>query len=248
VSDLSLYRRLLREARPYWPHIGGIFAIGIAATPIALLTPLPLKIAVDSVIGSKPAPGFLSWAGDGTTLLVAVIAFALLLALLDQLRRFGDLLLGTYTGEKLQLRFRARLFRHGQRLSLAHHDAAGTADSVYRIQYDAPAIQWISVYGVTPFLTAGLTLVGMIVITASIDLELALVALLVAPVLLGLTILSRRTLRSGWKETKRLESSALSVVQEVLTVLRVVKAFSQEDREQERFLALPAPACARASG
>jgi ATP-binding cassette subfamily B protein len=236
VSDLALYRRLLGEARPYWPHIAGIFLTGLAATPIALLTPLPLKVAVDSVIGSKPAPGFLAWAGRGTGLLAAVIGLALLVALLDQLQRLADTLLGTYTGEKLQLRFRARLFRHGQRLSLRYHDAAGTADAVYRIQYDAPSIQWISVYGVTPFLTAGLTLAGMVVITARIDLELALVALAVAPVLLVLTALSRRALRRGWKETKRLESRALSVVQEVFTVLRVVKAFSQEEREHERFL------------
>ncbi len=92
-------------------------------------------------------------------------------------------------------------------------------------------------YGITPFLTAGLTLVGMIVITASIDVELAFVALAVVPILFALTLFSRRTLRRGWKETKKLESTALSVVQEVLTVLRVVKAFSQEEREHERFLA-----------
>jgi ATP-binding cassette, subfamily B, bacterial len=35
---------------------------------------------------------------------------------------------------------------------------------------------------------------------------------------------------------KKLESSALSVVQEALAAVRVVKAFGQEDREQERFL------------
>ena len=236
ASDLQLYRRLLREARPFRSHIAGIFLIGLAATPIALLVPLPLKIAVDSVIGSKRAPGFIAWAGGGSSLLVAVIGLALLVALFNQLQLLAETLLGAYTGEKLQLRFRARLFRHGQRLSLRYHDAAGTADAVYRIQYDAPSIQWISVYGITPFVSAGLTLAGMIAITASIDLELALVALAVAPVLLALTELSRRSLRHGWTETKQLESSALSVVQETFTVLRVVKAFSQEEREHDRFL------------
>lgn len=235
-SDFSLYRRLLGQARPYWWHIAGIFAVSLLATPVALLTPLPLKIAVDSLIGKHSAPGFIAWAGSGTGLLVAVTVFFVGIALLDQLQQAVSNLLGTYTGEKLQLAFRARLFRHVQRLSLAYHDKAGTADSVYRIQYDAPAIQWIAVYGVTPFLTAGLTLAGMIAITARIDMQLALVALAVTPILFGLTLASRRSLRQGWKETKKLESSALSVVQEVLTGLRVVKAFSQEDREHERFL------------
>jgi ATP-binding cassette subfamily B protein len=236
-SDRRIYRRLLREARPYWRHIAGIFAISLVAIPVALLMPLPLAIAVDSVIGNDPPPGFLSWAGTGTTtLLVAVTAFFILLALVGQLQQGAETLLGTYTGERLQLAFRARLFRQVQRLSLAYHDDAGTADSVYRIQYDAPAIQWIAVYGITPFLTAALTLGGMIVITARIDAKLAIVALAVAPILFALTVVSRRKLREGWDETKSLESSALSVIQETLTSLRVVKAFSQEEREHARFV------------
>ena len=58
-TDLTLYRRLWRQARPYRPHIGGLFLLGLLSTPLALLTPLPLKIAVDSVIGSHPLPRFL---------------------------------------------------------------------------------------------------------------------------------------------------------------------------------------------
>ena len=43
-GDLALSRRLLAEARPYWPHIACIFLLGMLATPIALLLPLPLQI------------------------------------------------------------------------------------------------------------------------------------------------------------------------------------------------------------
>src|SRR5438093_1045009 len=43
-------------------------------------------------------------------------------------------------------------------------------------------------------------------------------------------------MRSQWHEVVKLESSALSVVQEVLAAVRVVKAFGQEDREQERYV------------
>jgi ATP-binding cassette, subfamily B, bacterial len=68
-----------------------------------------------------------------------------------------------------------------------------------------------------------------------IDWQLTLVALAAAPLILLLTTLARRRLRRGWQRTKDLESAAYGVVQEVLTGLRVVKAFGQEDREQERF-------------
>jgi ATP-binding cassette, subfamily B, bacterial len=239
-GDLVLYRRLLREARPCWPHIGGIFVLGLLATPIALLTPLGLKIAVDSGLGSDPLPSFLDpIAPDaGSTMAILVFAAGLMVAvaLLDQVQQVGTSVLGTYAGENLQLAFRARLFRHAQALSLSYHDKRGSADAVYRIQYDAPSIQWIAIYGLTPFVSAGLMVVGMIYVTARIDWELALVALTVAPAIAVLTWLSRRPLRTGWRATKELESSALSVVQEVLGGLRVVKAFGQEDREQARFL------------
>jgi ATP-binding cassette subfamily B protein len=46
----------------------------------------------------------------------------------------------------------------------------------------------------------------------------------------------RKRLRRQSRHVKQLETNALSVVQEVLGALRVVRAFSQEDREQDRFL------------
>src|SRR5256885_13618717 len=56
MSDLALYRRLLRQARPYWLHLAGLFGIGLLASPLALLDPVPLKIVFDSVLGSHPLP------------------------------------------------------------------------------------------------------------------------------------------------------------------------------------------------
>jgi ATP-binding cassette subfamily B protein len=144
--------------------------------------------------------------------------------------------LGAYAGERLLLDFRARIFRHVQRLSFSYHDTRGTADSVFRINWDAAAIQWIAVHGFPPLVSAACLLAGMVVVVALIDWQLTLVALAVAPLILLLTTLARRRLRRGWQRTKDLESAAYGVVQEVLAGLRVVKAFGQEDREQERFV------------
>jgi len=240
-TDLTLYRRLLRHAQPYGPHIVGIFLLSLLSSPLALLTPLPLKIAVDSVIGSHPLPGFLDALLPATItrsdVAVLVLAAGLLVAvtLLSQLQELASSLLRTYTGEKLVLGFRTQLFRHVQRLSLSYSDSKGTSDSTYRIQYDAPAIQSIAIDGVIPFISAGFTIAAMIYVTARIDWQLALVALTVSPVLFLITRVYRRRLRRRSREVKKLESSALSVVQEVLAAIRVVKAFGQEDREQERF-------------
>src|SRR6266542_3807846 len=56
INDFPLYRRLLDETRPYRLHIVGVFVLSLLASPLALLTPVPLKVAVDSVLDSHPVP------------------------------------------------------------------------------------------------------------------------------------------------------------------------------------------------
>ena len=239
-GGLQLYRRVMREARPYWRHVGALFALSLLSSVFALLTPLPLAIAVDSVVGSQPLPGFLAAvvpAGvseSQTGVLLFAAGFFVLLALLKQLQQFGDLVLTTYIGEKLLLQLRSRLFGHSERLSLTYHDSRGTADSTYRVQYDAVAIQTI-VSGLIPFFTAIVTVVGMIYVTARIDWQLALVSLAVVPALFILIRVYRKRLRAQWHDAKRLESAALSIVQESLEALRVVKAFGREEHARDRF-------------
>jgi ATP-binding cassette, subfamily B, bacterial len=239
-GNLEIFRRLLREAKNYRPHLLSIFFLTLLETPLTLLTPIPLKIAVDSVIGSQPAPQFLGAllpsAATGAGLLVFAVLLLVMIALSNQLHAMATSLLHTYTGEKLVLAFRAQLFRHVQRLSLSYHDTKGTTDSTYRIQYDAPAIQWILVDGIVPFISAGFMLAGIIYVTARIDWQLAVVALAVSPILFLLSRVYSRRLRDQWHEFSTLQSSAMSVVQEVLTAVRVVRAFGQEDREHERFV------------
>jgi ATP-binding cassette subfamily B protein len=239
--DLTLYRRLLRQARPYLPHIGGLFLLNLLASALVLLTPLPLKLAVDRV-DAKPLPGFLAAllpaavTDSDTAVFVLAAGLLVAVALLSHLQELASSLLRTYVGEKLVLGFRAQLFRHVQRLSLAYHDVKGTADSTYRIQYDAPAIQYVTIDGVIPFLTESFTLGMMLYITQRIDWQLALVAMAISPLLFLAARAYRQRLRRQSREVKKLESSALSVVGEVLGALRVVKAFGQENREQERFV------------
>jgi ATP-binding cassette subfamily B protein len=242
-TDRRLLVRVLLQARPYWGNVAGIFALGLLATPLALATPLPLKLAVDSVLGSEPLPGFVAaflpdsveHSPDAVLWLCAGLILAV--ALVHQLQRAASAALRTWTGEKLVLDFRARLFRHVQRLSLSYHDTRGTADSTYRIQYDASSIPNIVIDGLAPFVVAIATFGSMLYVSFRIDWQLALVALAISPILFGVARTYRRRLRQRSRQVKHLESQALGVVQEVLGALGVVKGFAQEEREQARFVA-----------
>jgi ATP-binding cassette, subfamily B, bacterial len=243
VTTAGTFRRVLGEARPFWPHIGGLFVVSAIGSGLTLLVPVPLKIAVDSVLGSSPVPGFFAsvlpagfTASDSGLLLTTAVLF-LAIAVLIQMVEVSVLMLSTYTGERLVLGFRSRLFRHVQRLSLTYHDLRGTTDSTYRIQWDARAIRYIAVDGLVPLITAGMTVTGMIAVTVAIDWQLALVAVTVTPMMIWLLRFYGARLRRQWHEAKTLESSAFSVVQEALGALRVVKAFGREEAEKERFAA-----------
>ena len=121
-STRTIYWRVFREARPYRLHLLGMLALSLMSTPVALLMPLPLKIVVDSVLGDKPLPGFMQLVvpgfitGSKSMILILAIALVMIVALLGQLQEICSLILNTYTGEKLVIDFRARLFRHAQRL------------------------------------------------------------------------------------------------------------------------------------
>jgi ATP-binding cassette subfamily B protein len=240
INDLALYRRLIAELRPYWRGMVGILLLSLAAAPLNLLTPLPLKIAVDTVIGSQPLPDFLApllpATVSKTALLIAAAAFLALVTVLTYGFALGTSLLQTYIGERLTLGFRAKLFHRAQQLSFDYHDRKGTLDSVYRIQSDATALQGFAINGLLPVCGSTVALCAMIGITARIDPWLAIVALTVCPVLYLLMALSRRSVRPRWAELKAAESAALGVVYEVLAALRTVKSFNREEQEGERFV------------
>jgi ATP-binding cassette subfamily B protein len=234
--------RLYQEVRPYCWHLAALFSVGLLGAPLSLLTPMPLKIAVDSVIGTHPLPRYLAIVlpaavknSQGALLAMAAV-LVVLLAFLNQLREFASSVLTAYAGEQMLRGFRAKLFRHVQRLSLSYHDSKGTADSIYRIQYDASALQNIFIMGIVPAVSSVITFVSMIYVTARINWKFAVVGLAVSPFVLLVSHRYRRQLRSQSHKVKNIESSALSVVQEVLGSARVVRAFGQEAREEGRFM------------
>src|SRR5205085_7050344 len=97
--------------------------------------------------------------------------------LLLELQAMASYALHSAVGERMTLGIRARLFRHAQDLSILRHDARGTTDALYRVQYDGPAVQWATTDGLLPMLTSLTTLVITMWVIAHLDLQLAVIAL-----------------------------------------------------------------------
>jgi ATP-binding cassette, subfamily B, bacterial len=228
--------------RPYLWNLAGLLLLSLLATPLALLTPMPLKMAVDNVIGGRPLPSYVDMllpsaiSGSDRALLAFIVLLLAAVMLLNQIREFSSTLLTAYTGERMLRDFRAKLFLHVQRLSFSYHDQIGTADSIYRIQNDASSLQNVVISGVVPMFTSTFTLVTMTYVTARINWKFAVIGLTILPFVMMVSRFYRRQLRTQTRAIKKIESSALAVVQEVLASVRVVRAFGQEEREHKRFV------------
>lgn len=237
-----LGRRLAHEARPYWGAILLIFVVDLIAIPLLLLTPVPLKIAVDNVLGGDPLPPYAdallpeALTSSDTRLLWTVAALQVLVVVLAQLQNMASYVLRVRTAERMTLSVREKLFGHAQRLSLMRHDVHGSTDSVYRIQYDAAELQKVTIDGILTAATAAITLVTTIAVIFRIDWQLAAVALVVSPLLVLLIRRYRLRVRPRYKAVKGIETDAMQVISEALGAIRVVKAFGQEDGERDRFI------------
>ena len=234
----GIVRRTLEEARSCWPQLTIIVLLNILATPLALLLPLPLKIVVDSIAGNQLAPRWVralvpdSW-GSSTLFLAAGLMLAI--GVFVHLQSLATWIAQTYTGEKLVLDFRQHLFWHAQRLSMRFHDNRGPSDVAYRIQHDAPAIQFVTIQGVVPLVACACSFIGMMYVTARLDSQLALLAVVLSPVLFLLARISSVRVHNRWHKVKELDSKAMAVLDEALGAVRLVKAFGRERREDERF-------------
>lgn len=241
-QNYHLIKRAILYSRPYWSYIVLFFFLTLLATPIALLKPFALKFLIDSGFGSQPVPGFIrSFFPSGfhfsfNAVAAITASIAILIALLDNLHLYCNWLLTTWTGEKLVMNFRTLVFNHVQRLSLAYHDKKGTSDSLYRIQWDTMCIRSLLLGQLPPLISSLITLLSMVFVMLAINWRFALISLFIMPPMILLSNLSRKKLKKHYYKVKNDESVAMSVINEVLSSLRVVKAFGQEESENERFL------------
>jgi len=238
VSAARLYVRALSEARAFWPHLGAIFGLGLLAAPIGLLNPLPLKLLADSVFGDQPMPWPFGAAGAGPDRAFAVaIGLSLALVVVNLGWRLGDWFFREWVAERMVLAFRRKLFDRVLQVAQPGEDQAVTQDYAYRIESDAPALQWTALYGIMPPVLCLFSLGATLAVATRLSPALAFIALATMLPAIGLVHFSQKRMRAKWHETREQESRNHAVIQEVLGALRLVVTFGQERREAARFAA-----------
>ena len=238
---MSLVSWTLSCMRPYRGRVAILCVIALVEITLGLLTPWPLKLLIDNVLGGRPLPSELGAFADAAThyskvtLLIVVVASGLLIQLFAQVMQMINTQLQVDTGQRMVYSLRAQLLSHLQALALRHHITTRTADSVYRLEADAYCVHDLVMSGVFPLVTSMLTLAAMFVVMLRFDVSLALTSLTVIPFLYAsLRFYSKRMIDRA-ERVKELESKLVERLYEILSSIKVVKSFAREPHELQRF-------------
>src|SRR5712691_406039 len=225
------------------PHAGALL-LGLVAVvgegAANLLEPWPLKIVLDDVLRSRQSHAtVMRWIqGLVGTDKLAMLKFACLavlaIAALDAICTYGEKYLTTSVGQWVTYDLRRTLYSHIQKLSLAFHDQKRTGDLISRVTSDIDAIQSFITQGLLGVLINIITLLGMVAVMFYLNWRFTLIALSVAPMLFAIVYSYTRRIKKASRAVRKKEGEITSVVEEVLSSIRVVKAFAREDYEVKR--------------
>ncbi|HSA93725.1 MAG TPA: ABC transporter ATP-binding protein [Terriglobales bacterium] len=226
---------------PHWKSLSLALLAVMGEAAANLLEPWPLKIVIDYVFESRSLPDWMNAllhpAAGGEKYAVlnfAVLAVALI-ALLGAVSSFAEKYLTTSVGQWVMHDLRSTLYAHIHRLSLAEHDQKRTGDLITRVTSDIDAIQGFITSGLLGMVVNVFTLAGMVVVMFYLNWRFTLIALSVAPVLFLVVYFFTIRIKKASRAVRKKESELVSVVEEVLSSIRVVKAFAREGYEQRRF-------------
>lgn len=232
---------VIQLLRPHWKALLVSLA-AIAGAGIAdILEPWPLKMLLDYVVGSKQAPQWLTnlvhatFGRDKFAFLNFTVLSVMLIAIVGAISSYVEKYMTTSVGQWVMHDLRRTLYYHIQRLSLSFHDQKRTGDLISRVTSDIDSIQSFITSALLGGLINILTLVGMIGVMFYLNWKFTLIALTVAPMLFLVVYSFTHRIKKASHDVRKKESQVVSLIEEVLSSMRVVKAFAREDYEQKRF-------------
>src|SRR5881394_2780910 len=225
---------------PHWATLSLAFIAVLGESITDLLEPWPLKIVFDHVFGSKKTPDWLATlaapiGSDKFSILNFAVMAVLVIAVFGAISSYFEKYLTTSVGQWVMHDLRRVLYSHIQRLSLSYHDQKRTGDLISRCTTDIDAVQNLISQVMLGMLVNVLTLMGMMLIMLYLNWAFTVIALLVAPALFFVVYHYTHRIKNASRALRRQEGEVVSVLEEVLSSIRVVKAFAREDYEQKRF-------------
>jgi len=227
-----------RLVRPYMKWLVIVGAAMAVETTTTLAAPWPLKIVLDSVFDGRPLPDWLAalfgGSPDRLTLLNIAAGGTVVIALLQAASAYVTAYFTVSIGQWIAHDLRQSVYAHLHRLSMSYYDHQQVGPLISTITDDINTVQDFASTSLLDLLIDSLTIVGMLAIMLSINWRFTVVALAVTPLLLVFVVRLRGVIRKATHDVRRRQSEIVSIVQEGLSSIRVVKAFAQGGFERQR--------------
>src|SRR6185436_1158569 len=203
-------------------------------TAMSLASPWPLKIVLDSVLDAQPMPAALAWlaggSGDRLELLNVAVVATVVIAVLQAASAYLNAYYTVNIGQWIAHDLRQSIYAHLQRLSMSYYDR----HQIGPITDDVNAVQDFVSTSLLDILIDSLTIVGMLAVMFSLNLSFTLIALAVVPLVVVFAFRLRSVVKQATHDVRRRQSELVTIVQEGLGAIRVVKAFARGAFERER--------------
>jgi ATP-binding cassette subfamily B protein len=220
-------RGLLELLRPYRRRVVMMFAVLLVGTAAGLAPPYLAGRAIDSGIKNH----------DLSALDVIAILFVAS-ALINWLATWAQTYLVEWIGQRALQDLRLQIFTHLQKLSIGFYSRNKAGVVISRMTNDVEALDQLVTDGVVTLFSAGLTLIGTAAILLALDVRLALITFLIFPVLFVGSLVFRIVSAEAYRLTREKIAFVTAYLQETLSGIRVVRAYSQERRHMSQFAEL----------
>ncbi len=212
----------------YFKNHKRLFAVDIScALMIALIDlafPLVTRASLYDLLPNGKFGVFFS-------LMAACLAFYVLRSFLNYIVCYY----GHTFGIRVEADIRADLFRHMQEMSYDFYDANRTGQLMSRLTSDLFELTELAHHGPEDVLTSSVTIIGALIVMATIRWELALVVGILVPIFLVVIMSMRSGLSSVSVGVKQKTGHINTEIESSLSGIRTAKAFANEDVEIRRF-------------
>jgi ATP-binding cassette subfamily B protein len=229
LSRRKILIRLLDFVGPYkWRAVMGA-ALALAVTAIGLVGPALRKPMVDRGLGAAK-----DVVPDWDVFLLYVSLLGGLMLVLAVGRGLQQRLMAGL-GSRISRNIRQAVYAHLHKLSLSFFSRKQTGGLVTRVTSDSDRLWDFIAFTIVEVGVSILTLVGVGIAMFWLNWKLAMFVLLPIPLMVALTLFFHHRLHRVFGRMWHRWSQMTAVIADALPGVRVIKAFSQEDREIERF-------------
>ena len=165
----------------------------------------------------------------------ALMATAMAFYVLRSVLNYIVCYFGHTFGIRVEADIRADLFRHMQELSYDFYDANRTGQLMSRLTSDLFELTELAHHGPEDLLTSAVTIIGALIVMATIRWELALVVGILIPVFIVVIMAMRSNMSRVSVAVKQKTGHINTEIESSLSGIRTAKAFGNEDVEIARF-------------